>query len=310
MRALVTGATGFIGYQLVKRLVAQGHDVVVISRNPDGARCRFAHVLMEKGVGLLHFYGWDAMHGPPPSVALEGVDAVVHLAGEPLAESRWSPERKRLIRESRSIGTKNLVQGLLKVNPKVLVSSSATGFYGDRGNEKLDEGSSAGAGFLSEVCRDWEREALEAEKIEGMRVVRLRTGMVLGKEGGALPKILPIFRWGAGGVLGSGNQWMSWIHESDLVSMIEWALKESDLQGAVNAVGPTPVTNREFTQALAQALSRPAVIPAPAPAIRFALGEMSDVVLHSQRVLPKKAMARGFQFQFSEFGDAIRNLLK
>jgi hypothetical protein len=310
MRALVTGATGFIGFQLVKRLVEQGHDVVVISRNPDGARCRFARVLMEKGKDLLHFYGWDAMHGPPPSVALEGVDAVVHLAGEPLAESRWSPERKRQIRESRAIGTKNLVRGLALAKPKVMLSSSAIGFYGDRGDERLDEGSSAGAGFLSEVCRDWEREALEAEKIDGTRVVRLRTGMVLGRSGGALPRILPIFRWGAGGVLGSGNQWMSWIHESDLVSMIQWALDEHDLQGAVNAVGPTPVTNREFTQALAQALRRPALIPAPATALKFALGEMSDVVLHSQRVLPKKALERGFQFQFQDFNGAIQDLLK
>lgn len=310
MRALVTGATGFIGYQLVRRLVAHGHDVVVISRSPDAARCRFARVLMENGKDLLHFYGWDAMHGPPPAVALEGVDAVVHLAGEPLAESRWSPERKRLIRESRSLGTKNLVRGLALAQPKVMVSASAIGFYGDRGDEKLDEGSSAGAGFLSEVCRDWEREALEAEKIEGTRVVRLRAGMVLGRDGGALPRILPIFRWGAGGVLGSGNQWMSWIHENDFLSMIEWALAESDLQGAVNAVGPTPLTNREFTQALSQALRRPALIPAPAPALKFALGEMSDVVLHSQRVLPKKAMERGFQFQFNEFSAAIEHLLK
>jgi uncharacterized protein (TIGR01777 family) len=190
-----------------------------------------------------------------------------------------------------------------------MISSSAIGFYGNRGDEKLDEGSSAGAGFLSEVCRDWEREALEAEKIEGMRVVRLRTGMVLGREGGALPKILPIFRWGAGGILGNGNQWMSWIHERDLVSMIEWALFEPEIQGAVNAVAPAPVTNREFTQALAQALRRPAVIPAPAPALKFALGEMSDVVLHSQRVLPKKALQRGFQFQFQEFDRAIKDLI-
>lgn len=309
MRALVTGATGFIGFQLVNRLVSQGHDVVVISRNPDAARSRFARVLMVNGTQLLHFYGWDAMHGPPPAVAVEGVDAVIHLAGEPLAEARWSPERKRILRESRSIGTRNLVRGLSSVRPKVLVSASAIGFYGNRGDEKLDEGSSAGAGFLSEVCRDWEREALEAEKIEGMRVVRLRTGMVLGREGGALPRILPIFRWGAGGVLGSGNQWMSWIHERDLVSMIEWALSEQDIYGAVNAVGPEPVTNREFTQSLAQALRRPAVIPAPATALKFALGEMSDVVLHSQRVLPKKALDRGFQFQFQDFNSAILNLV-
>jgi hypothetical protein len=310
MRALVTGSTGFIGYQLVKRLVANRHDVVVISRNPDAARARFARVLMETGNELLHFYGWNALHGPPPAIALEGVDAVVHLAGEPLAESRWSPERKRKIRESRALGTRYLVQGLMSVRPKVLISSSAIGFYGNRGDEKLHEGSSAGAGFLSDVCRDWEREALEAEKIEGLRVVRLRTGMVLGREGGALPKLLPLFRWGAGGILGSGNQWVSWIHENDLLSMIEWSLRDEELQGVMNAVAPTPVTNREFTQALAQALRRPALLPAPAAALKFALGEMSDVVLHSQRVIPTKALERGFQFQFSEIPAALLDLVK
>jgi uncharacterized protein (TIGR01777 family) len=310
MRILVTGATGFIGYQLVKELVGKGNELVVVSRDPDRARGRFARLLMETGTQKLHFYGWDSLHGPPPAIAINEIDAVVHLAGEPLGEARWTAEQKKRIRDSRLLGTRHLVQGLASIQAKVLISSSAIGFYGDRGDEKLDEASSAGKGFLSDVCRDWEREALEAENIEGLRVVRLRTGMVLGTTGGALARVLPIFRWGAGGTLGSGKQWMSWIHERDMVGLILWALDHPEVHGAVNGVAPTPITNREFVQTLAQALRRPAVVPAPATALKWALGEMSDLVLQSQRVLPKRALEKGFQFQFQDLEPAIRDLTK
>jgi uncharacterized protein (TIGR01777 family) len=220
---------------------------------------------------------------------------VFNLAGEPVAEGRWTDERKRRIRDSRVLGTRNLVAGLagLTTRPRVLVSASAVGYYGDRGDQTLDETSSPGHGFLADVCVEWEREALAAERL-GIRVVCVRTGIVLAHGGGALAKMLTPFRMGAGGKLGNGRQWMPWIHLDDEVGILLHAMKDARLHGAINAVGPRPVTNAEFTRALGRAMHRPAFLPVPKTALRLAFGEMSEILTASQRVLPKEAERTGY----------------
>jgi uncharacterized protein (TIGR01777 family) len=273
----ITGASGFIGRKLTQVLASGGHRARRLARRPS----------VEE---------------------LTGCQAVVHLAGEPIAQ-RWTPAAKARIRDSRIEGTRHLVQTLEKVSarPGVLVCSSAIGIYGDRRDEILTESSTLASGFLAEVCRAWEAEAVRAESL-GMRVVRIRTGVVLGRGGGALAKMLPPFRAFVGGKLGSGQQWMSWIHLDDLAGLIRFAL-DQPIHGPLNGVAPNPVRNEEFTRELARALHRPAILPAPSFAVKTLFGEMSEVVLGSQRVLPKAAGNAGYRFQYPQLAGALREIL-
>ncbi len=293
MRAAVTGATGFIGRHLLGRLEAPA----VLTRDPrrvpgvfPGARA----------------FAWNPLVEPAPVAAFEGVDAVFHLAGEPIAD-RWTDEKKRRIYDSRILGTRNLAAGLkaLPSPPKVLVSASAVGYYGGRGDEKLDETSPPGDGFLAGVCQEWEAEALRAREA-GIRVVVVRIGVVLGRGGGALAEMLPVFKLGIGGRLGSGRQWMSWIHIEDLTALFLHAAATEGISGAMNAAAPEPVTNRQFTRELARALHRPALFAVPAFVLRLAFGEMSQVLLGSQRVLPRVAQQAGFEYRYPRLPEALR----
>lgn len=291
MRITITGGTGFIGRELVRQLKARGDEVRLLSRSRPP-------------------YQWDPLAGPPPREALEGADAVVHLAGESVSQYWTSPARNR-IRESRTKGTQNLVLGLsqMAAPPRVLVAASAVGFYGDRGDEMLDESSLPGTGFLPEVCQEWEDASNSAARL-GVRVVTKRTGVVLHPAGGALAKMLLPFKLGLGGAFGSGLQWMPWIHLADQIGSILYSIDNEALSGAVNAAAPNPVTNREFVWSLARALHRPAFLPVPAFALRLLLGEMSEIVLASQRVLPTALVQSGYQFQFPQLDSALTGLLE
>ena len=300
MKILVTGATGLIGRNLCRALTDESHTVVAASRSP----------VKPQGLAVAEVYQWDPQSGPLPQPALDGVDAVVNLAGEPIDARRWSDQQKRLIRDSRIVTTRNLVEGLRPVGrkPAVLVSGSAVGFYGDRGDEQLEETSPAGRGFMSEVCEEWEIEAARATEL-GVRVVQVRTGVVLSGEGGALQKMLAPFKLGLGGPLGSGKQWFPWIHIKDIVGIFRHAVLTATLAGPVNGVAPQPVTNGEFTRELARALHRPAFLPVPEMALRVLMGEMSAVLFGSQRVLPKAALASGYEFHYPLLESALAELL-
>lgn len=303
MKVLVTGAGGLVGRRLVDRLLERGHEVVALSRNPEDTQ-------LELPVRC-EVHGWDPSGGQIDTASFHGVDGVVHLAGANVGDERWSPERKKRILDSRVASTRLLINTINDLpnddSPGVFVGASAIGFYGDRAEQPLDENADHGKGFLAEVCLEWEAESALADSI-GMRTVLMRTGIVLAREGGALEKMLLPFRLLAGGRLGSGRQWMSWIHIDDLVSLYVFALEEPVLEGPVNAVAPTPVTNREFTKTLASALGRPALIPAPAFALRAALGERADLLLHSQRVHPVAAREGGFNFDYQTLDLALEDL--
>jgi uncharacterized protein (TIGR01777 family) len=281
----------------MKALSGGQHNLRVLSRH--------AGTNLPPGVKL---YVWDALKGPPPADSLEGADAVVNLAGEPIAQ-RWNDDVKQKIRDTRVAGTRNLVQTLstLTRRPAVLICSSAIGYYGSRGSEILTEASAPGSGFLADVCVAWEQAADAAENL-GMRVVKIRTGLVLGANGGALAKMLPPFKAGMGGKLGHGDQWMSWIHLDDLAGIIQYALANS-LRGPVNATAPNPATNADFTKTLGHVLSRPVIVPMPALMLKTMFGEMAEVLLASQRVLPQAAEAAGYRFTYPELEPALRNLL-
>jgi uncharacterized protein len=298
LKITISGASGLIGRRVLKTLAADGHTLQVLSRH--------AGTNMPGGVRVSP---WDPAKGEPPSEALADADAIIHLAGEPVAQ-RWSSEVKQRIRDSRVAGTANLVRALSKLPqaPKTLISGSATGYYGSRGDEILTESSAPGSDFLAEVCIAWEKAAQEAEKL-AVRVVRLRTGVVLDPRGGALAKMLPPFKMGVGGKVGSGRQWMSWIHAEDLVGMIRFALN-NQVSGPMNGVSPNPVTNADFTRALSSALKRPAIVPVPGFALKLAFGEMSEVLLGSQRVTPAVAEASGYKFKFPHVGAALVDVLK
>ena len=270
----ITGASGFIGKRLVRRL--EGHEVRVIPRGAGNVR-----------------------------EAVDGADVVVNLAGEPVSQ-RWNAGVKQRIRESRVGTTRGVVDAIeaAKKRPSVLVSASAIGYYGSRGDEVLTEQSAPGSGFLSDVCVEWEREAQAAARL-GVRVVLLRIGVVLGPGGGMMQLVLPPFKAGLGGRLGSGNQWMSWIHLDDLVEMIVFATQDARFNGPVNGVAPEPVRNSEFTQTLAHALHRPAVLPVPLFALKLRFGEMAEVILQSQRVLPEAAMSAGFRYRYPRLNEAL-----
>jgi hypothetical protein len=295
MKVAVSGITGLIGSALRESLVADGASLLAISRKP--------------ALPPLESITWDVENGRFDATALEGVDAVVHLAGEPIAQ-RWNERRKQAIRESRVKSTRLLVEGLksLTRRPRVLVSGSAIGFYGDRGDELLDESAPAGTGFLPETCQAWERAAMEAMGL-GIRTAVLRTGIVLSTRGGALKTMLTPFRLGAGGPVGSGKQWMSWIHIDDIVGAIRFLLEKDDLMGAVNGTAPEPATNADFTRALGKALSRPAFLPAPTFGLKIAFGEMASILLESQRVLPKKLQEARYRFRHPKLDAALSDLL-
>lgn len=302
MRIFVTGGTGFIGKRLVRRLVAAGHAVTVLTRDASRAGRDLPARVSTRG--------WNPA-GPVDPDLLRGADAVVHLAGAGVADGRWTQARKREIRESRVLGTRTLVQALgalpERERPRTFVSASAIGFYGDRGDATLDESAPPGKGFLADVCVDWEREARNAES-SGARVVIVRVGIVLGADGGALSKMLVPFRLGLGGRVSSGAQWMSWIHVDDVAALFAWALENDRASGVVNGVAPNPVTNATFTVELGRALRRPAPFPIPAPALRLLLGEMSILLLNGQRVVPTTAERLGFPFQYRALPSALSSL--
>lgn len=288
MHVLVTGGTGLVGTRLVRRLTADGHGVTVVSREP--GRVPFRAV------------AWDGIDG-----VIGEVDAVVNLAGEPIAAGRWSERRKQVLRASRIEATRAIVRAIRdhEPRPKVLVNASATGYYGDRGDQELDESAPAGTDrFTASLCKAWEAEAVAAEAL-GVRVVRLRTGVVLAPEGGAMARMLRPFRACLGGPLGNGTQFMPWIHVDDVVGIVVAALENEAWSGPVNATAPEPVRNGEFTRILGRVVQRPAVLPVPAFALRLALGEMATILLDSQRAVPAAALAHGYEFRYPQLAPAL-----
>jgi len=294
MRVLITGASGLVGRELQKSLTAKGYDMLLASRSE---RADEQHIQ------------WTVEEGFAEPEKLEGLDAVVHLAGENVSGLRWTDEKKRAIRDSRVLGTRNVVTAIskLKDRPKVFVASSAIGFYGERGDEEITESSAAGDNFLAEVSKAWESESRRAEDA-GIRTVLLRTGIVLTKEGGALGTMLTPFKLGVGGVIGSGKQWMSWISMEDHISVINYVIENENIRGAVNSVSPNPVTNEEFTKTLGEVLYRPTFLPLPEFAVSMVFGEMGDaLLLASTKVLPKRLEDAGFQFKYPQLKPAIEN---
>lgn len=299
MRITLSGATGFLGQHLMRRLSEEGHQIALLTRRP-----------VTGLAANVESYLWDPPRIGPPEAALAGSDALIHLAGATVNQ-RWTRQVKELLRSSRLDSTRSLVQGLstLAERPRLFLSSSAIGFYGARGDESLTETSKAGHGYLAELSVEWENEALLARAL-GVRVNLLRTGVVLGREGGALASMLPVFRLGLGGKLGNGRQWMSWIHVEDWVEATISLLDEKVAGGPVNLTAPAPVRNEEFTATLGRVLRRPAVFPVPEMALKLIFGEMSTVLLASQRVLPQALTAAGYGFRYPGLESALRQLLQ
>jgi uncharacterized protein (TIGR01777 family) len=298
MRVVISGASGLVGTALLRALRAEGVQASSLARP--------SKPLSEGDVR------WDPRTGEVDLAALEGADAVVHLAGASIASGRWTEARKQLLRTSRVDATRNLVSALARMErkPSVLISASAVGYYGNRGDEVLTEASPPGDDFLARLAVDWEAEAARAEQ-HGIRVVLLRFGVILAREGGALERMLLPFRLGLGGRLGSGRQWMSWIALADAVRLIQHALSNAELRGPVNAVAPNPVTNAEFTKTLGRVLRRPVIFPVPAFALRLLLGELADaLLLSSQRVLPQRLLERNYRFLHAELDDALAKILQ
>ena len=294
MRVLITGASGLIGTALQKSFAEKGYEMLLASRKETSDE---QHIQ------------WSIEDGFADPEKLEGIDAVVHLAGESVSGLRWTEDKKKGIRDSRVLGTRNVVDAIskLKHKPKVFVAASAIGFYGERGDDEVTESSAAGDNFLAEVSKAWESESRRAEDA-GIRTVLLRTGIVLSKDGGALATMLTPFKLGVGGVVGSGKQWMSWISLDDHVAVINFAIENENLRGAVNAVSPNPVTNQEFTKTLGEVLYRPTFLPLPEFAVSMVFGEMGDaLLLASTKVLPKRLEDAGFEFKYPELKAAIQN---
>jgi uncharacterized protein len=296
MKILITGASGLIGKALQNSFEAKGHELLLASRRePKDEK----HIL------------WNAETGfaDEDRPKLEGLDAVIHLAGESVAGLRWTEEKKKAIRDSRVFGTRTMIEAFarLETKPKIFISGSAIGFYGDRGDDELTETSPAGNTFLSETSKEWEAESRRAEDM-GIRTVLLRTGIVLSKDGGALATMLTPFKFGVGGVVGSGKQWMSWVSLDDVVNAINYALENENLRGAVNVVSPNPVTNEEFTKTLGDVLYRPTFLPLPEFAVNMIFGEMGDaLLLDSTRVRPKRLLDAGFEFEYPDLKAAIEH---
>lgn len=300
MKVLITGATGFIGKRVVKQLINAGDEIVVLTRNIPkaalslGSKCEYIH--------------WPDTAELPPREAFKGIDAVVNLMGEGIAEKKWDEDQKKKIYDSRIIGTRNLIEAMkgLSQKPKAFVSASAIGIYGNRDSEDITENSDlAENDFLASLCKDWEMEANKAQDL-GMKVVIIRTGVVLGRGGGALSKMLPIFKLGAGGPLGSGDQYMSWIHVEDLASMYVEGIKNPAVKGVYNGTAPYPATNIEFTKALGKTLKRPTFMKVPAKALKFVFGEMSKVLLEGQKVLPTHFKEHNFRYRYPTLERALK----
>lgn len=301
MKILITGGTGFIGKKLIKSLHDKGHEIVALTRNSVSAGFHIpVHCNIQE---------WDPESKPLSPDALEGVEAVINLAGENIANSRWSSAQKHKITQSRIMSVRRLIEAMafLDKKPKVFISASAIGFYGNDKDATFDESSPSGTGFLSEVCKKWEDEIFTAKEL-GVRTVAYRFGMVLGHDGGALNKMLPPFKLGLGGKLGNGSQWMSWIHIDDLVNMLGNSIENTSLKGIYNAVAPKPYQNKAFTKILGEVVKRPAIIPVPGFVLKIGLGELSDLLLHSQKVSANKIIKTGFTFKFPELKNALEEV--
>jgi|SRR4028119_35086 uncharacterized protein (TIGR01777 family) len=300
MKVAITGATGFVGSRLVERLQEEGHQPLILTRNRAAAEGAFP---------TLEIMAYTPTESGAWQKAIANCDAVVHLAGEPIAESRWTPKQKQEILDSRKLSTQKIVEAIAQTNPKpsVLVNASAIGYYGTSETATFDENSPAGNDFLTEVCQAWEAEAQKV-KDAGVRLVILRLGIVLGN-GGALAKMIPPFKLFAGGPLGTGNQWFSWIHRDDLVNLILFALTRSDIEGVLNATAPNPVRMSELCQTLGETLNRPSWLPVPSFVPEALLGEGAKVVLEGQQVLPKRTISKGFEYQYPTAKEALREIL-
>ena len=303
MKIVIAGGSGLLGAALSRTLTRDGHDATVLtrrpaSRSPSEARLSFVQWTPDGAVG-------------PWASTVNGADVVVNLAGESIAAKRWSPPQKQKLRDSRLLATRSLTSAIRQAArpPAVFISGSAVGYYGDRGDETLTETSPPGTDFLANLAKDWEAAASEVSSLT--RVALVRTGIVLDRTGGALPKMLPPFRMFVGGPLGTGTQYMPWIHTEDWVRMVSWMMTTEGARGPLNATSPSPVTNAEFSKALGHALRRPSLLPAPAFALRLALGEMADALLLSgQRALPVRATDLGFSFRYSNIDEALANVLR
>ncbi len=298
-RLLITGGSGFIGSRLVPVLLDQGHDVTILTRNPDKTALHFNHAVTTiEQLNLLN--------------DIDVFDVVINLAGQGITDKRWTPGIKKQLRESRIATTQKLISYLqvAKKKPECLISGSAIGYYGNQGDKLVDEQVSGDSSFSSKLCFDWELEAQQAE-ILGIRTCYLRTGIVLGKKGGALSKMLPAFKLGLGGPMGNGRQWMSWIHMDDLTGLILHTISNKDIKGAINATAPNPVTNKVFSSTLASVLKRPAFFPMSAFVLKVLLGQMAEeLLLSGQRVIPKKILDAGYEFQYAELQSALSEVVQ
>jgi uncharacterized protein (TIGR01777 family) len=299
MKILITGASGLIGTALQRSFKEKGYEMILAGRKPSAEP---NHIT------------WDAEKGfaAEDLKKLEGLDAIIHLAGEPVGDWRWTDDKKKRIRDSRVNGTRTIIDAIskLKTKPKALLSMSGVGYYGDRGDDVLNERGGVGDTFLAEVCRDWEAEARKAENY-GVRVVLMRNGVVLSKDGGALATMMTPFSLGLGGVVGSGKQWLSWLSLDDMVGITNFVLENEDIEGAVNVVSPNPVTNEEFTKTLGEAIHRPTFLPLPQFAVNLMMGEMGDaLLLDSARAIPKKLEDAGYEFKYPVLKPALENAVK
>jgi uncharacterized protein len=301
MKIAIAGATGFVGSRLVEQLQAQGHQIVILTRSPQQASNRF---------GTAEIVGYNPLTSGEWQSSIDGCDAVINLAGEPIAEKRWTPAQKRVMLESRQIGTEKIVEAIEKATskPPVLINASAIGYYGTSETSKFDETSPAGSDFLAEVCTKWETAAQTASA-SGTRVVILRLGIVLGQNGGALGKMLAPFSAFVGGPIGSGKQWFSWIHRDDVVKLIIAAITDPNMRGVYNATAPNPVTMTDFAQTLGTVMNRPSWLPVPNFALEALLGEGAIVVLQGQQVTPTNTLAQGFEFQYPTLKPALAEIL-
>lgn len=299
MKVAIAGGTGFVGSRLVERLLAEGHQVLILTRNPASV----------KPAPNVEVVAYNPKESGAWQQSISGCDAVVNLAGEPIAEKRWTPEHKKEIINSRKIGTQKIVEAISKANPKpsVLVSASAIGYYGTSETTTFEESSPSGNDFLAQVCQEWEAEAQKV-KDTGTRLVIVRIGIVLGM-GGAIGKMIPPFKMFAGGPIGTGKQWFSWIHRDDLVNLILFALKQREVEGVLNATAPNPVRMNEVSQTLGEVLNRPSWLPVPAFALEVLLGDGAQVVLEGQQVLPKRTITQGFDYQYPTLKQALEEFL-
>lgn len=305
MKVAIAGATGFVGSRLVERLHSEGHSVLVLARDSERAR----RVFPASAYPNLEIVAYTPAESGDWQTSIAGCDSVVNLAGVPIAEEKWTAARKQAILDSRKLTTAKLVEAIALANPKpsVLVSTSAIGYYGTSETAEFDETSPAGDDFLAAVCKDWEAAA-QPVKNAGTRLAILRFGIVMGK-GGALAKMLPPFKLFAGGPIGTGKQWFSWIHRDDVVNLILYALQNPQIEGVLNATAPNPVRMNEFCETLGAVLQRPSWLPVPAFALEFLLGDGAKVVLEGQKVLPKRTLASGFQYQYPTLKLALEEIL-